>query len=210
MRLLLYVEWILLSMGALVSITATLVSQTFPVPWPELSLFGLISVMGLYLPLIQFRAKVLYTGIELSLFAILVIRCLDHPLMMRMIPLLGLVLVIRSCQIFQTRGRLLVAIFTFGLHVFASLALGQTIMSRNLPQLVSSPTPWQVSVFQTNVVILYSLILLFVILMVDALLSAHRKQRQLEVAHSQLQQYARRVEGQAALQERNRIAREIH
>jgi len=210
LRLLLYVEWILLSMGALVSITATVLHQMLQVPWSELSLFGVISLMGLYLPLTQFRAKVLYTGIELSLFGILVLRCLDHPMMMRVVPLLGLVLVIRSCQIFQTQGRIIVASVTLGLHILASLVLGQTIRSRDLPQLVSAPESWQVSVFQTNVVILYTLILLFVFLMVDALLSAHKKQRQLEAAHAQLQQYALQVEGQAALQERNRIAREIH
>jgi len=197
-------------MGAVVSITTTILHQTVQVNWPELSLFGVISLMGLYLPLTQFRAKVLYTGIELSLFGILVLRCLDHPMMMRMVPLLGLVVVIRSCQIFQTQGRILVASVTLGLHILASLVLGQTIKGRDLPQLVSAPESWQVSVFQTNVVILYTLILLFVFLMVDALLSAHKKQRQLEAAHVQLQQYALQVEGQAALQERNRIAREIH
>ena len=52
--------------------------------------------------------------------------------------------------------------------------------------------------------------LLFVFLLVDALLSAHKNQQKLQVAHAQLQQYALQVEGQAALQERNRIAREIH
>ena len=66
------------------------------------------------------------------------------------------------------------------------------------------------NVFQTNVIILFSLALLFVFLLVDALLSVHRNQQKLEIAHAQLQQYALQVEGQAALQERNRIAREIH
>ena len=210
LRLLLYVEWILLSMGALISITATLLHQAFQVPWPELSLFGLIGLMGLYLPLTQLRAKILYTAIELSLFGILVLRCLDNPLMMRMIPLLGLVIMIRSCQIFQTQGRLVVASITFGLHFFASLTLGRTAINQRLSQLVPTPESWQVSVFQTNVIILFTLVLLFVFLLVDALLSAYKNQQKLAIAHAQLQQYALQVEGQAALQERNRIAREIH
>ncbi len=210
LRLLLYVEWILLSMGALIGVTATVLYQTIQVPWLELLLFGLIGLMGLYLPLTQLRAKLFYTAVELSLFGILVMRCLDNPLMMRMIPLLGLVIVIRSCQIFQTQGRLVVAVVTFGLHLFASLTLGQTAISKNLSRLISTPESWQVSVFQTNVIILFTLALLFVFLLVDALLSVHRNQQQLEIAHTQLQQYALQVEGQAALQERNRIAREIH
>ncbi len=210
LRLLLYVEWILLSMGALISITTTVLHQALQVPWPELSLFGLIGVMGLYLPLTQLRAKILYTAIELSLFGILVLRCLDNPLMMRMIPILGMVIMIRSCQIFQTQGRLVVASITFGLHLFASLTLGRTAINPRLSQIVPTPESWQVSVFQTNVIILFTLVLLFVFLLVDALLSAYKNQQKLAIAHAQLQQYALQVEGQAALQERNRIAREIH
>ena len=210
LRLLLYVEWILLSMGLLISITTTVLHQAVQIPWPELSLFGLIGVMGLYLPLTQLRAKILYSAIELSLFGILVLRCLDNPLMMRMIPILGLVIMIRSCQIFQTQGRLVVASITFGLHLFASLTLGRTAIDQRLSQIVPTPESWQVSVFQTNVIILFTLVLLFVFLLVDALLSAYKNQQKLAIAHAQLQQYALQVEGQAALQERNRIAREIH
>ena len=210
LRLLLYIEWILLSMGVLVSITAMVFHREFQVTWLELVLFGLIGVMGLYLPLTKFRAKILYTVIELILFGILVLRCLDNPLMLRIIPLLGLVIIIRSCQLFQTQGRLVVAGITFGSHLFVSLTLGQTAISRNLSRLMLSPEAWQVSIFQTNAIILFTLALLFVFLLVDALLSVHRNQQKLEIAHAQLQQYALQVEGQAALQERNRIAREIH
>ena len=210
LRLLLYVEWILLSMGVLVGITTMVLHQSFQVPWPELLLFGLIGLMGLYLPLTQLLPKILYTAIELSLFGILVLRCLDNPSMMRIIPLLGLVIMIRNCQIFQTQGRLLVASITFSLHLFASLTLGQTTIRQNLSRLISTPESWQVSVFQTNVIILFALALLFVFLLVDALLGVHKSQQKLAIAHAQLQEYALQVEGQAALQERNRIAREIH
>ncbi|MEL6554532.1 MAG: sensor histidine kinase [Cyanobacteria bacterium J06621_11] len=215
LRLLLYVEWILLSMGALMSITVTVLRQSFQIPWIELSLVGLISLMGLYLPLTQLRAKIIYTVVELALLGIVMMRCLGNPLMMRIIPLLGLVIMIRSCQIFQTQGRLVVTSVTFGLHLlasllFASLTLGQTVITQNLSWLVSTPELWQVSVLQTNVIILLTLVLLFVFLLVDALLSVHRNQQKLEAAHAQLQQYALQVEGQAALQERTRIAREIH
>ncbi|MEM9485950.1 MAG: sensor histidine kinase [Cyanobacteria bacterium P01_F01_bin.116] len=210
LRILLYIEWILLSMGVLVSITAALLHQTFQVHWSEPLLFGLIGVMGFYLPLTQLRAKLLYTIVELSLFGILVLRCLDNPLMMRVIPLLGLVIIIRSCQIFHTRGRLVVAGVTFSLHLFVSLTLGQTAIRQSLSRLISTPETWQMNVLQTNAIILFSLALLFIFLLVDALLSVHKNQEKLEIAHAQLQQYALQVEGQAALQERNRIAREIH
>ncbi len=211
LRSLLYVEWVLLSMGALISITATILDQAFQVPWLALALFVLLSLMGLYRPLDQLWAKLLYTAIELGLFGILITRGLDNPLMTRLVPILGLVIMIRSCQIFQTQGRLVVAGVTFGLNLFASLMFGKTAIQQNrLTQLVSTPESWRMSVFQTNVMILFTLALLFVFLLVDALLSAHRSQQKLAIAHTQLQQYALQVEGQAALQERNRIAREIH
>ncbi|MEO0867567.1 MAG: sensor histidine kinase [Cyanobacteria bacterium J06642_11] len=210
LRILLHIEWILLTMGVLVTITAMVFHRSFQITWLELVLFGALGLMGLYLPLTQFRNKILYTASELVLFGILVLRCLDNPLMMRIVPLLGLVIIIRSCQIFHTRGRLVVAAITFGSHLFVSLTLGQTMISRNLSQLMAAPDTWQVNVFQTNAIILFSLALLFVFLLVDALLSVHRNQQKLEIAHTQLQQYALKMEGQAALQERNRIAREIH
>ncbi|MEO1127439.1 MAG: sensor histidine kinase [Cyanobacteria bacterium J06639_16] len=211
LRLLLFVECILLSMGALVSITAMVLHQAFWVPWPELLLFGLIGVMGLYLPLARLWVKVLYSAIELSLFGILVMLCLDHPLIIRMIPFLGLVIMIRGCQIFQTQGRLVIASLTLSVPLFASLTLDKTSINQDLlTQLLSTPESWQISLLHTNSIILFTLLLLFVVLLVDALLSVHKSQQKLEIAHAQLQQYALKVEGQAALQERNRIAREIH
>ena len=212
LRLLLYVEWVLLGMGALVSITATIFHQAFQIPWLELILFSSMSLMGLYLPLAdQLRAKIFYTAIELSIFAMLIICCLDNPLMTRMVPILGLLILIRSCQIFQTQGRLEVASLTLSVPLLASLTLGKTPIAQNpLTQFLPATESWQVSVFQTNGIILFTLVLLFVFLLVDALLSIHKSQQKLEIAHAQLQQYALQVEGQAALQERNRIAREIH
>lgn len=79
-----------------------------------------------------------------------------------------------------------------------------------LSRLASPPEDWQVRVFQTNAILLFAMVLLFVFLLVDALLSARQNQEKLAIAHAQLQQYALQVEDQAALEERNRIAREIH
>ena len=198
-------------MGALVSITAMVLHQEFWVPWPELLLFGLMGLMGRYLPLAQLRVKIFYTAVELSLFGLLVVRCLEHLLVMRMIPFLGLVIMIRSCQIFQTKGRLVTASLTVGVPLFASLTLDKTSINQNLQtQLSLTPESWQVSVIHINSIVLFTLLLLFVVLLVDALLSVHKNQQKLEMAHTQLQQYALKVEGQAALHERNRIAREIH
>lgn len=211
LRLLMYVEWILLSMGALVILTVTLLNREFQLPWLELVLLSLLSLMGLYLPLTQPRSKILFTAIELGLFSILIVCCLKNSLMLRLVPIIGMVIMIRSCQIFNTRGRLVVGFLTLSLYLFTSLTLDSFPSIRNLAtQLTSVPETWQVRVFQTNGALLFTMVLLFISLLVDALLSVHENQQKLAIAHTQLQKYALRVENEAALQERNRIAREIH
>ena len=54
------------------------------------------------------------------------------------------------------------------------------------------------------------MILSFIWLFVNALVSEHQARERLSVTLSQLRDYSLRIEDQATLQERNRIAREIH
>lgn len=61
-----------------------------------------------------------------------------------------------------------------------------------------------------NTAITFGLTLLFILLLVNALLSERQSREKLLLANEQLRQYALRIEDQATLQERNRIAREIH
>ncbi|NEQ24659.1 MAG: sensor histidine kinase, partial [Microcoleus sp. SIO2G3] len=58
--------------------------------------------------------------------------------------------------------------------------------------------------------LMFGLGLFFVIQLVGILLSERKMQTQLTLAHHQLRQYALQIEDLAALQERNRIARDIH
>ena len=52
--------------------------------------------------------------------------------------------------------------------------------------------------------------IVFVILLVNALISERQGRRNLEIAHEQLYQYSRQIEDQSVLQERARIARDLH
>ncbi len=61
-----------------------------------------------------------------------------------------------------------------------------------------------------NTAVTFGLALLFILLLVNALLSERQSREKLVLANAQLRQYALRIEDQATLQERNRIAREIH
>lgn len=61
-----------------------------------------------------------------------------------------------------------------------------------------------------NASLLFGLVLSFVILLVVAFLATKRKQSELSQANERLRRYATLIENQAALQERQRIAREMH
>lgn len=56
----------------------------------------------------------------------------------------------------------------------------------------------------------FGLILIFVLLLVNSLVNERTGRRKLALAHAQLYQYSLQIEDQATLQERTRIAREIH
>ncbi|MFB2896240.1 sensor histidine kinase [Aerosakkonemataceae cyanobacterium BLCC-F50] len=170
--------------------------------------FGL---MGLKLPTERVRNKVIYTIIELCL--LLVTFWLDRRT--GFFPLLGLIIVIRSCLYFQQTGRLIVAGLVFISSVLM-LFLGMPLL-----QLPPPPPPNRyeipiesianrILILHINTLITFGLALLFILLLVNALLAERQSRNKLLLANEQLRQYALRIEDQATLQERNRIAREIH
>jgi signal transduction histidine kinase len=61
-----------------------------------------------------------------------------------------------------------------------------------------------------NTAFLFGLVLMFVLMLVNALLAERQSRQKFSLANDQLRHYALRIEDQATLQERNRIAREIH
>lgn len=56
----------------------------------------------------------------------------------------------------------------------------------------------------------FGLILIFVLLLTNALVAERQGRRKLAIAHEQLYQYSIQIEDQATLQERTRIARDLH
>jgi signal transduction histidine kinase len=56
----------------------------------------------------------------------------------------------------------------------------------------------------------FGITLIFVLLLVNSLINERQGRRRLTAAHEQLYQYSLQIEDQATLQERNRIARDIH
>lgn len=64
--------------------------------------------------------------------------------------------------------------------------------------------------FLADSLLSFGLILIFVLLLVNSVVSERQGRRKLALAHEQLYQYSLQIEDQATLQERTRIAREIH
>jgi signal transduction histidine kinase len=200
----LYLEWILLGITLLGEIRPSrhgISPTTLSLSMLTLMCFGL---MGLKLPTEKTRDKVLYTGLEFGLL-FLAFLLDSRP---DFFPLVSLIILIRSCLIFEQVGRLIVA----GLVFIAFLV---TLFLRSAPHRQRhGPIPESIAstilTLKLNAAVTFGLALLFILLLVNALLAERQSREKLLLANERLRQYALRIEDQATLQERNRIAREIH
>ncbi|PMB31567.1 two-component sensor histidine kinase, partial [Fischerella thermalis CCMEE 5319] len=124
----------------------------------------------------------------------------------RFFPFLYLVLVTRSCFIFQMQGRLIITALSFILFMVS--------LSQRKPPRVSvqiAPFIQERFLFYNFVVaLLFGLALVFVLMLMNTILSERKSRDELAIANEKLRQYALKIENQATLEERNRIAREIH
>ncbi|MBW4565139.1 MAG: sensor histidine kinase [Mojavia pulchra JT2-VF2] len=200
-RFLLYLEWILL---AIITLTAIIPypSPRFSSKFPELATASLIifGLMGLRLPTSNQINKIIYTACEIIL--ILITGSVGGR-SARIFPFIYIILVTRSCLIFKLPGRLAVTFISFILFLF-------TLQGR----VKSFPVPPQVQerfhFFTLSLALLFGLSLIFVLLLMNTVLSERQSREELAIANEKLRQYALRIENQATLEERNRIAREIH
>ena len=201
-RLLLYLEWLLLATAALMEVL-----HPFQSVWSLLLRVGAIALLGaigLRLPTVRLGRKVLFTALE---FGLILLTIVHEGLSSRSSFLLFLVLLMRSCLIFRQPGQ--VTVLGLALLSYSSLLLLKPI----LPEKVIA-TVWE---WRFSNVLLFGLTLVFALLLINALIAERKSREQLEIAHDklaitheQLRHYALRIEDQATLQERNRIAREIH
>ena len=206
-RLLLYLEWLLLATAVFMEVLLP-----FQLSWSLLLGVGAIAsfgLMGLKLPMVRLETKLLYTALE---FVIILLSGTQHSLSTRSAFLLCLVLVMRSCLIFKRSGQFVV--LGLSLLSYATLLLSRPIVPEKFipDKLIAMAWDWRLS----NI-LMFSLTLVFALLLINALLTERQSREELEIAHQQLEMtnqqlrsYALRIEDQATLQERNRIAREIH
>ncbi|AVH64617.1 two-component sensor histidine kinase [Nostoc sp. 'Peltigera membranacea cyanobiont' 213] len=218
---LLYLEWILLAITALTAVIPPPLRRFHPKPpelsicgtfpdlsvcnlLPELSIYSLVifALMGLILPTKSKTSKIIYTVVEISL---ILTTGLFGERFARLFPFLYIILVTRSCLIFNLPGRLFVTSLSFTLFLFT------TQLKYQLFNLQASPQAQEKFRFLSlNWSLVFGLSLVFVLLMMNAVLSERHSREKLAIANEKLREYAMRIENQATLEERNRIAREIH
>jgi signal transduction histidine kinase len=210
-RLLLYLEWLLLIVVAL----------SFFLPLPPIletrfHLSGFVCAMGfgfMGLGISRLRTKiqkVIFTLIEF----ILILLPFTFTQQYRIMPFLTIILVIRGCQMFRRSGQLTILFLGYGIAV---LSLVREPSFNNILQVLKQATGNAALVSDRTILMLkfnmglsFGLSLTAVFLLVNSILIERQKHQELVVANEKLHQYARRIEDQATLQERNRIAREIH
>ncbi|MGB8699035.1 MAG: sensor histidine kinase [Thermosynechococcaceae cyanobacterium] len=202
-RFLLYLEWMLLG-------TAVLLESLHLFESPNALLFrsleiALFGLMGLRLPVTaRLRTKIGFTTLE---FGLILLPDAQGEILSSSGFLLFLVLLMRSCLIFHQIGR--VVVLGLALVSYSTLVVSRPIIPAKI---IATTWEWRLSHL-----LLFGLTLVFALLLINALFAERKSREQLEDVHEQLaksyvqlRQYALRIEDQATLKERNRIAREIH
>jgi signal transduction histidine kinase len=186
---LLYLEWALLAIAIWTELLPN-PSLRFP-RFPLLTLLSItgFGLMGLRLPTGKLIYKVIYTAFEIVL---ILFTSLTGSRAIRLFPFLYLLLVTRSCLIFNLPGRLLITGLSFTFFLLT--------LQRRFHRIPAPPMAQERLRFFP----------LLLALLMNAVLAERQSREKLAIANEQLRKYALRIEDQATLQERSRIAREIH
>jgi signal transduction histidine kinase len=198
LRFLLYTEWLMLASCG--SLAVFEMWEQGMLPLQHILILVLLGSMGLVIPKGNLAEKVIYTGIELTLVFYGTLLGYLHIL-----PTLYLIVVIRSCFIFAETGRWAVAALSFVLYLITQIHYVFLVW----PQL-NLHLQHNFWMHQFSEVLMFAIGMFFVVKFINTWLSERHSREQLSFAHHQLQQYALQIEDLAAVQERNRIAREIH
>lgn len=196
-RFLLVTEWVMLaSCGSLAVVEAW---QGHLIPIRHILILVILGLMGLFLPTGRLFVKVIYTAIEIGLIFYGTVLGYLHIL-----PTLYLIVVMRSCFLFKSLGRWIVTSVVFLLFLGDQLKYIQ----RALPEAPDQQIHFGMHIVAETLV--FGLGIFFVLQLTNKVLIERQMRQQLATAHTQLQEYSQKIEELAALQERNRIARDIH
>ncbi len=206
---LLHLEWVLLAIAILSELTPVPLPHRIASPGIALASLLIFGALGLWLPTGRLGVSILHIAGQF----ILILTASQAGLAgLRLFPFLYLILLIRSCLMVGMAGRLMVLATSFVLFL-GVLQVRLRALSDRLDRL----PPWAERRFlplligiQVNLVFLFAVLLVFVLLMVNALLAERQRREELHQANEQLRTSAAQIESLALAQERSRIAREIH
>jgi signal transduction histidine kinase len=207
LRFLLYLEWVLLAIALL---TELMPASRWLLHRGDLNL-GLILAFGLLGLRIPTHHRLTQLGYLVLSFTLILLASWSGG--MRSFQLLYVVLVIRSSLMLPPKIHSWITATAFSTALITEIYRIQFI---RIPALESAPRRFsqfaQERAWTTSMssMLLLGLVLVFLQLLINAALSEQRSRQELALANQQLRQYALRVEDVATLQERNRIAREIH
>lgn len=199
LRFLLYIEWSMLLVIVIGEVLRIWFFRGSRYPFNHLWILVIFGIMGLALPTKNNTQKIIYTGFEFWS-----IQLVSMGRGLRLFPLMYIILVARNCFVFEKIPRSLVT----GLAYFCfSLEQIERFQYRRHPPFM----PPERAIFMgVTSAIFFGLVLLFLQLSITAILAERKSREKLALANAKLRDYALRIEDVATLQERNRIAREIH
>jgi signal transduction histidine kinase len=238
LRLLLYLEWILFIISILgqfrfpnVPFPPIKVPPLFPVVNTEFSLGSFLLAiaflgLGIYQPNDKHWQNIIYIGLG---FVLIGLTGMSSETNLRLFLPLLLIMVIRGCLTFKLFGSFIVASISLSWFLASLYLLVENSFSNlnmeQVPAIIAPGTKPEI-IYQLysnkeqlkaliinmaiNIMLLYCLITVFVFILVNALMSEYRSRQELGTVNQQLREYALLIEDRAMLQERNRIAREIH
>ncbi|WP_373543030.1 sensor histidine kinase [Chamaesiphon sp.] len=222
LRLLLYIEWILFAVVMALEV-APRDGQFLEPKWLNIGIVALVAVMGLRLPSGSGTIGVLYMIAQI--IPILIAAAVG----MRPVAWLYLIVVIRSYLIFGRQYRLWItagifALYLTTLNLFPSSRRYAGVKTRvsDRTEIATSesqssttrtqygPNQRDRSGFRWGFVFLFGGALLSLQLLVDRILAEKLAKEELAIANQRIRTYALKAEEYGSIQERNRIAREIH
>ena len=230
LRSLLYIEWILFAVVMAIEVSSR-GGQMLELKWLNVGIVAVLAVMGLRLPMGKLAIRVLYT------IAQIVPIFLAAHIGMRQVGLLYIIVLMRSYLIFGRPYRLWVTggifvLYLMTMSLFPYYQRGRASRGwHNRPEVASSSkqpsapgdesaidrqaeSPQQTrrerDGFRWGFVSLFAGILLSLQLLVDRILAEKQAKEELAIANHRIRNYALRAQENGSLQERNRIAREIH
>lgn len=199
-------EWALLAIALWSEFSPTLLRRSAGFPAAAQAIVLLFGVMGIWLPLRPQGVKMTHFILQVVLITL---AARWSTVGLRLFPLLQIVLVLRSSLMFNMLGRLFVTSGTF--VVFLIMVLSQLhSLDRSLPPRVNEIMLPYLSGIRLNLVVMFSLVLVFLLMLMNALIAERHRGEELKEANQKLKESAAQIEILAMSRERSRIARDIH